>query len=85
MFPDPEIIEDIFENEARNHKPSDWECDWLEKVPAECEGKTVEECIRETGEFEYREWCLQDHPYKYGIEVDCYDGKIYVFYCEEKE
>jgi len=79
------IVEDILANEAGNHKPTNWECDFLEKSSKACEGLTVEECIKKTGEYEYKEWCFSDpeNRYKYGFEVDCGIGLIYVYYCEE--
>jgi len=84
VFPNPEFVDDILESEAKNYVGKDWKCDWFERVPKECEGLTVEECILKTGEFELKEWCFNEHSYKYGVEVDCGSGKIYVFYCEER-
>ena len=80
---DTGILEDLLEDDVRNHQEDFSDCGWFEKAPAECEGLTVEECIRKTGEFQYREWCFRDSPYKYGVEVDCGAGLIYVFYCTE--
>jgi len=88
VFPDPDYVDDIFETESYIHRPREFtECDFMNIVPEECveEGLTLAECIQKYGVFETKEWCLNEHSYKYGIEVDCANGMIYVFYCEEEE
>ena len=86
---DPDIVEDMFNAEWKgSYKPHDWHnCDFSVEIPEECaeEGLNVGECIRKYGEFEYREWCFEEYPYKYGIEVDCWGGVIYAYYCEEED
>jgi len=92
VFPDPDYVDDIFETESFIHKPTEYsKCDFDNVVPEECvkEGLTHEECIKKYGFFETHEWCLRDEPsypsYKYGIEVNCDDGLIYIYYCVEEE
>ena len=83
VYPNPDFLNDLLENEAHNAKRGDWQSGYVERVPEECEGLTVEECILKTGEFEYKEWAFdEEYSYKTGIEVDCNEGKIYVYYCE---
>jgi len=84
IFPSLTYAEDILENEARNIFSGNWECGYYERVPKECEGLTREECILRIGELELREWCFDTSNYKYGVEIDCANGVIYVFYCEEE-
>ncbi len=86
VIQDPYIVEDMFDVEwESSHKPHDWICDFSVRIPKECaeEGLTVGECIKKYGEFEYREWCFEEYPYKYGIEVDCLGGIIYAYYCQK--
>jgi len=77
-----EYPEDYLEMFVRNIKEGDGS-GYIISAPEECRGLLSGECILKTGRFEYREWMRGN--YKLGIDVDCGDGVIYVYYCEKED